>query len=201
MHDHGGLASGMFVPGVLLALLVLATVLHLRARSTGDSPEGAGHALGHALMAVGMASMLVPAGWQPIPVVTWQVVFCLSGAYFLTRMVLRWRDGARAAALWHAELAIGDAAMVYMLGPAWLAWSPLTALLAAYFGVHALLAGGLFLGRCVAIELPEQALGSRPAEPQPKRKMALSARSVPTALAAAHCAMATAMVYMLARVP
>jgi len=146
-------------------------------------------------MAVGMAFMLLPPGWRFVPAVAWEVVFVVAGAYCLRTAVLEWRAGAWTSALWHGELMVGDAAMVYMLGS--LDWAPLTALLLAYFVVYAAAFGGLLLWRGVTIELPEHAGAIPPTEARPRGGLAVLYRTMSTGSAGAHLAMAAAMVYML----
>jgi hypothetical protein len=194
MHHHGT-GDAVFIPDLLLGLLAVATVIHVRDRFGTDRSRPRSHASGHVLMAMGMASMLLPSGWRVVPEVAWEVVFVLAGAYCLRTAVLEWKAGAWTSALWHGELMVGDAAMVYMLGP--LDWAPLTALLIAYFVLYAAAFGGVLLWRGVTIELPEQASAISPMEARPQDGLAVLHRTLSTGSAAAHLVMAAAMVYML----
>jgi hypothetical protein len=194
MHNHGT-GDAVFIPDLLLGLLAVATVVHLRDRLATDHSRPRSHASGHVLMAVGMASMLLPPGWRFVPEVAWEVAFVLAGAYCLRTAVLEWRAGAWTSALWHGELMVGDAAMVYMLGP--FDWAPLTALLIAYFVIYAASFGGVLLWRGVTIELPEHAGAISPMEARPGGGLAVLYRTLSTGSAAAHLAMAAAMVYMM----
>jgi hypothetical protein len=196
MDHHGIGGQAVFVPALMLAMLAVATTIHLRDRFAGEPSGHPNHASGHALMAAGMAYMLLPVEWRPIPNMALAPVFGVSAAYFLGAAVLAWRTGGRGIG-WHAELAVGDVAMAYMLGPSRLLSAPVTALLVLYFCVYVIPFAVLVLWRGLVIDLPGEGRATKGTTRRSPRRLATVFSSVSTASAAAHLATAAVMLYML----
>src|SRR5205814_4897875 len=116
-HAGYGAALTLF----LTALIVAAMAVHHWARCTSDRSATVGSPWSHTLMGTGMVYMLLPGRWQPVPLSAVQIMFVAAGAYSLLTAVGAWRTGVPAAFLCHADLVVGDAAMIAMLGPARLA--------------------------------------------------------------------------------
>jgi hypothetical protein len=197
MHHHSMGGQAVFVPALMLGMLALATLVHVRAGFAGGPCGNPRHASGHALMAAGMAYMLLPVEWRIVPNVALALVFGVSAAYFLGASVLAWRTGGRGVG-WYGEVALGDVAMVYMLGPSRLVSAPVTTFLVVYFCVYAGLFALLVLWRGLVIDLPGEGQKTAGAVRQPLGLVATVSSSVSTASAAAHLAMGAVMVYMLA---
>jgi Domain of unknown function (DUF5134) len=195
-HDSMG-GQAVFVPALLLGMLALATVVHARAGFAGRPCGNPRHASGHALMAAGMACMLLPAEWRIVPNVALALVFGVSAAYFLGASVLAWRTGGSGVG-WYSEVAFGDLAMIYMLGPSRLVTAPVTVFLVLYFCIYAALFGMLVLWRGLVIDLPGEGRTPGRAVPKPLARLATVSSPLSTASAAAHLATGAVMVHMLA---
>lgn len=92
--------------------------------------------------------------------------------------------------------AVGNAAMVSMAGPSWLAWAPLTAGLAMYFCLRAAAAAKVLVCRWLAMNRLKR---WRTEDALHRRYRSLGLRTpVSPALAVAHLAMSMTMVSMLA---
>jgi hypothetical protein len=196
MHHHGMGGQGVFVPALLLGMLMLATAVHVRACLVGEVCCDRRHASGHVLMTVGMGYMLLPREWRLIPDGALALVFGASAAYFIGFAVLARRTGGRGVG-WHAELAVADVAMVYMLGPSRLVSTPVTEFLVVYFCIYTAVFGALVLWRQLVIDLPPERQATTQAVPQPPSRVATVSASLSTPSAAAHLAMGAVMVYML----
>ena len=196
MHEHGMGGQAVFVPVLMLGMLALATAIHVRAVFVGEPSCDARHASGHALMAAGMAYMLLPAEWRLIPDGALALVFAVCAAYFLGASVLAWRTGGRGGG-WHGELAVGHVAMVYMLAPSRLVSAPVTAFLVVYFCIYTGLFGLLVLWRALVIDLSRDQ-AAREAVRKRLVRVGTFSSSLTTASAAAHLVMGVVMVYMLA---
>jgi hypothetical protein len=199
MHHHGSAGQGGAIQGLVLVVLVVTVAVHLGGRFVRSHHQVDGYLLGHAVMTGGMAWMLLPESWGSGPPSGLALVFALTAGWFA---VLLARDRSRAGwerAARRADLVVGHGAMAYMLAPARLRLSPLTAALVIYFLLLGLAAAVVVLGRSVTLDLPYEAPGTGTPAPLSQSRLTSLAGSVSTSSALAHTSMAIAMVFMLPR--
>lgn len=199
MHHHGAAGDSGVIQGVLVLALVVTAAVHLGGRFRRDHQID-GYLLGHALMTAGMAWMLFPESWAPRPLPGWGLFFAVSGGWFVVHVVRCCGRSLWKGALRYGDLVVGHGAMAYMVGPASVRFSPVTAILIGYFLLLGLAAVAIVLERSVTIELPQEVYGGQGGEtPLAARQVRRFTDSVATTSAFAHASMAVGMVYMLAR--